>query len=79
MDYKKMIVELLDKVQSEYTLKRGYKLFKRFNSVSRYRLKCRNKGQYSRRTWCLKLFDSALRLSLIRAMKQENKSDYKKG
>jgi hypothetical protein len=26
MDYKKMIVELLDKVQSEYTLKRGYKL-----------------------------------------------------
>ncbi len=26
MDYKKMIVELLDKVQSEYTLKRVYKL-----------------------------------------------------
>lgn len=26
MDYKKMIVELLDKVQSEYTLKRIYKL-----------------------------------------------------
>lgn len=26
MDYRKMIVELLDKVQSEYTLKRVYKL-----------------------------------------------------
>ena len=26
MDYKKMIVELLGKVQSEYTLKRVYKL-----------------------------------------------------
>lgn len=26
MDYKRMIVELLDKVQSEYTLKRVYKL-----------------------------------------------------
>ena len=26
MYYKKMIVELLDKVQSEYTLKRVYKL-----------------------------------------------------
>ncbi len=26
MDYKKMIVELLDKVQSEYALKRVYKL-----------------------------------------------------
>ncbi len=26
MDYKKMIVELLDKVQNEYTLKRVYKL-----------------------------------------------------
>lgn len=26
MDYKKMIIELLDKVQSEYTLKRIYKL-----------------------------------------------------
>lgn len=26
MDYKKMIVELLDKVQSKYTLKRVYKL-----------------------------------------------------
>lgn len=26
MDYKKMIVELLNKVQSEYTLKRVYKL-----------------------------------------------------
>lgn len=28
MDYKKMIVELLDKVQSEYTLKQVYKLLK---------------------------------------------------
>lgn len=26
MDYKKMIIELLNKVQSEYTLKRIYKL-----------------------------------------------------
>lgn len=26
MNYKKMIIELLDKVQSEYTLKRVYKL-----------------------------------------------------
>lgn len=26
MDYKKMIFDLLDKVQSEYTLKRVYKL-----------------------------------------------------
>lgn len=26
MDYKKMIVELLDKVQSEYILKRVYRL-----------------------------------------------------
>lgn len=26
MDYKKMIIELLDKIQSEYTLKRIYKL-----------------------------------------------------
>lgn len=26
MDYKKMIIELLEKVQSEYTLKRVYKL-----------------------------------------------------
>lgn len=26
MDYRKIIVELLDKVQSEYTLKRVYKL-----------------------------------------------------
>lgn len=26
MDYKRMIVELLDKVQSEYTLKRVYNL-----------------------------------------------------
>lgn len=26
MDYKKMIIALLDKVQSEYTFKRGYKL-----------------------------------------------------
>lgn len=54
--------------------------FKRFNSVSQLSAEMpKDKGQYSRRTWCLKLFDSALRLSLIRAMKQENKSDYKKG
>lgn len=26
MDYKKMIIQLLNKVQSEYTLKRVYKL-----------------------------------------------------
>ncbi len=26
MDYKKMILDLLDKVQSEYTLKRVYRL-----------------------------------------------------
>lgn len=26
MDYKKMIIELLDKVKSQYTLKRVYKL-----------------------------------------------------
>lgn len=26
MDYRKMIIEMLDKVQSQYTLKRVYKL-----------------------------------------------------
>lgn len=34
MDYKKMIVELLDKVQSEYTLKRVYKLLEYLYNLS---------------------------------------------